>query len=311
MLKNEIEKKKMDTIEVKNIPIEYLKPGKFQTRRDFNPEALKELAESIKSEGLIQPIIVRPIKSDNNVNSEIGEYKSEEKGKQSEYEKHKRYEIVAGERRWRASQLARLETIPCLINDYNDKQIAAITPIENIQRENLNPIEEAFSYQHLIDEFGYTHDEVAIIVGRSRTKITNLLRLLRLDTRVQELLASGDINEGHGKIIAGLPYNLQYELAKKSSKHSWSLRKLDQEVKKLCKDPDKECKTEELSPAKNTSKSDPNILSLEKMISSQLGTEVKLEINSNKRESGWLKIKYFNNDILSGILDRLGIGYDR
>ncbi len=290
----------MDKLELKNIPIEYLKPGKYQTRCDFNHEALEELAESIKSEGLIQPIIVRAIKSGD---SESREYKNEEK------RKYKEYEIVAGERRWRAAQLARLETVPCLINDYNDKQVAAITPIENVQRDDLNPIEEAFAYQHLVEEFKYTHEEVSIVVGKSRTKITNLLRLLRLDARVQELLISGDLNEGHGKIIAGLPYNLQYRFAQKSAEQSWSLKKLDKAVKEQCGEQHKKPDTHTFSSVNGVNKCDPNILSLEREISDQLGAEVKLEINLNKKDSGCLKIKYFNNEILSGILNRLGISY--
>lgn len=215
--------------ELKNIPIEYLKPGKYQTRQVFDQESLQELAESIKSEGLIQPIIVRPISDGDNGKKEF------EKEEKEGHKKYRRYEIVAGERRWRAAQLAKLEMVPCLINHYSDKQVAAITPIENVQRKDLNPIEEAFAYQHLIDEFAYIHEEVAIAVGKSRTKITNLLRLLRLDTRVQELLILGDLNEGHGKIIAGLPYNLQYELAKKSAEQNWSLKSWNKKQKRQIK----------------------------------------------------------------------------
>jgi len=273
----------MTKAELKNIPIEHLKPGRYQTRRIFDREALQELAESIKAEGLIQPIIVRPISNSSN-----------------------KYEIVAGERRWRAAQLANLDMVSCLVSHYSDEQVAAITPIENVQRENLNPVEEALAYQHLIEEFNYIHEEVAIAVGKSRSKITNLLRLLNLDVRVQELLVSGDLTEGHGKVIAGLPYNLQYKISKKSADQKWSSRRLEQEVKRL-----QAGDSPNLFVVNNekNKKNDPDIRALENLISHQLGSEVKIEVDLNKN-SGWLKVRYFNDEILAGILDRLGIKYD-
>lgn len=277
--------------ELKNIPIEYLKPGKYQTRCIFDQESLQELAESIRAEGLIQPIIVRLIDDKND--------KQKEQGRS---EKAKKYEIVAGERRWRAAQLANLDMVPCLVNNYTDEQVAAITPIENVQRENLNPIEEALAYRHLIAEFNYIHEEVAIAVGKSRPKITNLLRLLNLDVRVQKFIISGDLSEGHGKVIVGLPYDLQYKIAKESVDQEWSSRKLEQEVKRLHNSPN--------SVEVNNRKNDPDIRALEKLISNHVGSETKLEIDADKKNSGWLKIRYFNNEILTGILDKLGIKYD-
>lgn len=272
--------------ELKNIPIECLRSGKYQTRRVFAQEALQELAESIKSEGMIQPIVVRPVVGG------IGEY-----------------EIIAGERRWRAAQLAGIDTVPCLVNNYSDEQTAAITPIENIQRENLNPIEEALAYQHLIDEFNYSHEEVAAVVGKSRGKITNLLRLLKLDKQVQEMLISGVLSEGHGKSIAGLSLNLQYEIAKKITENDWSTRKLEQEVRKLNSGSNQDNQSTQV---------DPDVRALERLITEQIGSEVKLEVdtgsaherNEKNKKSGWLKIKYFNEEILAGILDKLGIDYD-
>jgi ParB family transcriptional regulator, chromosome partitioning protein len=268
----------MSKLEIKNIPIECLKSGKYQTRRVFDREALQELAGSIKSEGLIQPIIVRPT-NDNE------------------------YEIVAGERRWRAAQLIGVDMIPCLVSFYTDEQVAAITPIENIQRENLNPIEEALAYRQLTDEFEYTHEEVAIAVSKSRTKITNLLRLLRLDIRIQELLVSGALSEAHGKMIAGLPSNLQYEVAKKSVDQGWSTRRTDQEVKRL------QIVNSSCLVVPGRVSNDPDVRVLEKLMSDQLGSEVKLEADSNQKGGGWLKIRYFNNEILTGILDKLGMNY--
>jgi ParB family transcriptional regulator, chromosome partitioning protein len=267
--------------ELKNIPIELLKQGKYQTRRIFDLQALQELAESIKAEGLIQPIIVRPAW----VNG-----------------KEDGYEIVAGERRWRAAQLIGIDVISCLVSCYTDEQAAAITPIENTQRENLSPIEEALAYQHLIEEFEYSHYEIAAAVGKSRPKITNLLRLLKLDTRVQEMLSSGGLSEAHGKNIAGLDYNLQYGIAKKSVAYGWSTRRVEREIKKL-----QLAKSSNILIKKNVNKGDPDVLALEKLISAQIGSEVKLEIDTDKKGSGWLKIRYFNNEILTGILDKLGI----
>lgn len=259
--------------ELKTIPIECLKPGKYQTRRVFDQEALHELADSIKSEGLIQPIVVRAI-----LNS--------------------KYEIVAGERRWRASQLAGVDMVLCLVNNYSDEQAAAITTIENIQRADLNPIEEAQAYQNLIEEFEYLHEEVAAVVGISREQVTNCLRLLKLDKRVQDLLISEELSRGHGKAIAGLSLNLQYEIAKKCAEEGWSSRRIEQEVKKL------QTQNSVVSPG-----SDPDMRVLERLIGDQIGSTVKFEPDINKK-SGWIKIKYFDNEILAGILDRLGIDYE-
>jgi len=263
--------------ELKTIPIESLKSGKYQTRQIFEKKALQELAESIKAEGIIQPIIVRPT-----TNSE--------------------YEIIAGERRWRAAQILGLEVLSCLVGCYTDEQAAAITPIENVQREDLNPIEEARAYLNLIDDFKYTHEEVATIVGKSREKITNILRLLKLDVRVQELLVLRRISEAYGKILAGLPSYLQYGVAIKCIEHAWSTRKLEQEIKKL--------QLENSNISKAADGKDPNICVLEKLISNQIGSEVRLETDKNKTNCGWLKIRYSNNEILTGILDKLGIAYD-
>src|SRR3989338_8379454 len=151
------------TTVLKNVPVECLTRGHYQPRRQFNELALQELSESIRSQGVIEPIIVRETSAD-------------------------RYEIIAGERRWRASQLAGLTTVPCVIRNYTDAQAAEVTLIENIQREDLNPIEEALALLRLIDDFQYTHDSLAKSLGQSRTKITNTLRLLQLDTRVQQFL---------------------------------------------------------------------------------------------------------------------------
>jgi len=263
----------MSKARLQQLPIELLQRGKYQPRKQFGAEALTELAESIKSSGLIQPIVVRPIND-------------------------KEYEIVAGERRWRAAQKAGLDSVPCLVNDYSDEQTAAVTTIENVNRVDLNPIEEANAYQRLINDFGYLHDEIAAVVGKSRVKITNLLRLLTLDPRVQKMLIEGELSEGHGKVLAGLSPQKQYLLAEQCVQRGWSVRKLD-EVAKRHNQPHTAMQGAE----------DVNIKALENLASEQFGSIVKLEHDEVER-AGWLKIKYYNPDILAGILDKLGIKYE-
>jgi len=174
---------------LQQVAIDLLVRGRYQPRQHFDPEKLQELADSIKSTGgLLQPIVARPLPNG-------------------------QYEIVAGERRWRAAQLAGLLDVSCLVCPYTDEQALQAAIVENISRADLNPIEEAKAYQRLIDEFQYLHEEVAASIGKSRTVITNSLRLLKLDPRVQTLLIEEKLSEGHGKILAGLDSHLQYELA--------------------------------------------------------------------------------------------------
>lgn len=253
--------------ELRQIPIDKLQRGRFQPRRQFDTESLQELADSIKSAGLIQPVVIRPIYDG-------------------------RFEIVAGERRWRAAQLAGLDVIPCLINLYTDEQTAAVTTIENINRVDLNPIEEAEAYQRLIDEFQYLHEEIAAAVGKSRVKITNSLRLLKLETSVKQLLIDGKLSEGHGKVLAGLPSKLQFELAQKTITHGWSVRKIETEAKKM----------QDAGFAINSEK-DPDLERLETSLSEHVGCKVSIDFADSK---GQLKIDFQNIDILEGILRKLG-----
>jgi len=259
----------MDSI-LKNIPVEFLSPGRYQPRRVFNTDALQELAESIRSQGVIEPIIVRETTQDH-------------------------YEIIAGERRWRASQLAGLHSVPCVIRQYSDVQAAEVTLIENIQREDLNPIEEAVALLRLIDEFSYTHDAVAKAVGQSRAKITNTLRLLQLDERVQELLIEKQLTEGHGKILAGLSQDLQFSYAATAIEQMWSVRQLEKIIQQ------EKCVTK-----KTETPMDANIRHLEKITSDHFGAEVVVE-NNPTAHSGWIKLKYQNYDVLAGILEKMGI----
>ncbi len=166
----------MNTLDqtIKAIPIEQLVRGKYQPRRHFDKKALEELAQSIRTNGLIQPIVVRPIAK-------------------------QQYEIIAGERRWRAVQLAGMHNIECVIRDLTDTEAIEASTIENLQREDLNPIEEATAFQRLADDFHYTHEEIAATIGKSRARVSNVIRLLKLDTSVQQLLIDGLLNEGHVK----------------------------------------------------------------------------------------------------------------
>lgn len=261
------------------LPIEQLQRGRFQPRCYFDPQALEDLADSIKKNGLIQPIVVRPFNS-SDLNDQI-------------------YEIIAGERRWRAAQLAGLDKITCLVNHYNDGQAAAVTTVENIQREDLNPIEEAQAIQRLINDFGYRHEEVAAIISSSRTKVTNLLRLLQLDERVKQFLIKGQISEGHGKMLAGLPLSRQITLANSVVKKNWSVRKLEQIIR---------MEGDESSP-NNNKKKNPDITRLERLISEQMNTQVAVE-SEKTMKGGWLKIKFYDDPTLEGILRKIGIKDD-
>jgi ParB family chromosome partitioning protein len=255
------------------LSLDQLVRGKYQPRRYFDTVQLQELAESIKTTGgLLQPIVARPLKD----------------GK---------YEIIAGERRWRAAQLAGLHEVSCLVSSYTDEQALQASIIENINRADLNPIEEAGAYQRLIDEFQYLHDEVAAAVGKSRTTITNSLRLLKLDARVQELLVTGQISEGHGKILAGVAIAQQFDLAERSIQKGWSVRKIESEAKKLLQ------RTDADGPY-----SDPNIKHLEVALSDYVGNRVA--IDCEERGGGYVKIRFNNIDELEGHFERLGFKYE-
>ena len=257
---------------LQQIPIEYLCPGKYQPRQDFAPEKLQELVDSIKSAGLIQPIIVRPIAEN-------------------------RYEIVAGERRWRAAQLAGLSVVNCLVCNYNDEQALQAAIIENINRTDLNPIEEASAYQRLIDEFHYLHEEIAASVGKSRAAVTNSLRLLKLAPTVQQLLVSGALTEGHGKILASLSIEHQIELAQACVKKGWNVRKMELEAKRL------QCVTPDISPY-----SDVNLQKIEVALSEYMGNRVHFECEA--QGGGYVRIRFNNVDELEGHFQRFGFKFE-
>jgi ParB family chromosome partitioning protein len=258
---------------LQQLSLDQLVRGKYQPRRNFDPVQLQELADSIKTTGgLLQPIIVRPIANN-------------------------KYEIVAGERRWRAAQLVALPEIACLVSQYTDEQALQAALIENISRADLNPIEEAQAYQRLVDEFQYLHEEIAAAVGKSRTAITNALRLLKLDARVQEFITTLQLSEGHGKILAGVATQHQFPLAERAIQKGWSVRKMEQEAKKL------HHPEETQSPF-----SDANIKHLEIALSDHIGNPVQLDCE--ERGGGFMKIRFNNVDELEGHFQRLGFKYE-
>lgn len=256
-----------------HISIDLLVRGKYQPRQYFDPEKLKELADSIKSTGgLLQPIVVRPSNG--------------------------KYEIVAGERRWRAAQLAMLSEVSCLVFEYTDEQALQAAIVENISRADLNPIEEAQAYQRLIDDFHYLHEEVAASVGKSRTVITNSLRLLKLDARVQQYLILGQISEGHGKILASLEPQQQIELADRCVQRGWNVRKMEAEAKKL-----------QLAANPNIGRfDDVNLKRLEIALADHIGNRV--QIDCEERGGGYVRIRFNNVDELEGHFCRMGFEYD-
>ncbi|KOO58777.1 chromosome partitioning protein ParB [Rheinheimera sp. KL1] len=258
--------------ELQKLPIEWLKPGKYQPRKDMSQDALDDLASSIRSQGVIQPIVVRQI------------------GEQS-------YEIIAGERRWRASQLAQLDVIPCIIKDVPDEAAVAIALIENIQREDLNAMEEAIALQRLLSEFELTHQQVADAVGKSRASVTNLLRLNQLNDDVKLLLEHGDIEMGHARALLALDSFQQSDTARIVAAKQMTVRDTENLVRRLL----------EPAPEATPKVKDPDVSSLEQRLSERFAAPV--EINYNKKGKGNLVISYSSLDELEGILNKLQSEY--
>ena len=254
--------------ELKQIPVELLKRGKYQPRRDMDPEALEELAESIRQQGIMQPIIVRPIEN------EI-------------------FEIIAGERRWRAAQLANLDRVPTIVRDVADDAAVAMALIENIQRENLNSMEEAIALQRLQDEFELTQAEVAEAVGKSRSTVTNLLRLIHLTDEVKLMLEHGDLEMGHGRAMLSLIPEQQIIVAQQVETKGLSVRQTEALVRKLQNE-----KT--ALQTKPTTKPDADVTRLQEDLAERIGAVVK--IDHSVKGKGKLVIKYNSLDELDGIL---------
>jgi ParB family chromosome partitioning protein len=263
--------------ELRQIPLDQMQRGKYQPRRDMKEEALKELAESIKKQGVVQPIVVRP----------LGEHsKGEAPGRGA------RYEIIAGERRWRAAQMAGLETVPAVVRDVPDRTAIAMALIENIQRADLNPLEEAEAMQRLIAEFSVTHQEAAEAVGRSRAAVTNLLRLLELSREVQDLVRKGDLEMGHARALLALKGPAQTAAARQVVDRHLTVR----DTERLVRDKLKEAGETRAPSAKKT---DPDVGRLERSLGEKLGAKVAIE---SKGKGGKLVIHYSSLDELDGIL---------
>lgn len=263
--------------ELARLPIDLLQRGKYQPRIDMHQDTLQDLADSIKAQGVIQPIVVRPLEK-----TVAGQ--------------PLRYEIIAGERRWRAAQLAGLHEIPAVIRQVPDEAAVAIALIENIQRENLNPLEEARALDRLIKEFDMTHQSAAEAVGRSRAAVSNLLRLLDLPDEVKSLVEKGELEMGHARALLGLSNpRRQVEIGRLVAGKKLSVRETEALVRRLEK--------EQAEPAAVATKADPNIKRLETDLAEKLGAKVQLQHSA--KGSGKLVIAYHDLDQLDGILAHL------
>ncbi len=264
----------VDTDELRTLDVTLIQPGKYQPRQSMDDERLQELAASIKAQGLIQPIIVRGIGSG-------------------------RFEIIAGERRWRASQLAGLKQIQALVRDAGDQSVIAMALIENIQREELSPLEEAAALQRLITEFKLTHEKVAEAIGRSRAAVSNLLRLQELPAQIKKLLADGDLEMGHARALAALDPKVAIGLALKAVEHGWTVRELEAAARGVQNPSSKPVS----KTAKNTAAQDPDIATLERELAEKLAAKVTIRHGSGGK--GQLVIVYHSVDELEGILERI------
>ena len=254
--------------ELQKLAIEFLQPGKYQPRKDMSQQALEDLALSIRAQGVIQPIVVRKVASD-------------------------KYEIIAGERRWRAAQLAQLDQVPCIIRDVPDEAAVAIALIENIQREDLNAMEEAVALDRLLTEFELTHQQVADAVGKSRTSITNLLRLNLLNADVKVLLEHGDIDMGHARALLALEDELQSEAARQVAAKQLTVRETESLVRRLQQPPVE----------KQNARKDPDVAALEQRLSEHLAAPV--QIDYNRKGKGKMVIAYSSLDELEQILNKI------
>ncbi|MCQ4230351.1 ParB/RepB/Spo0J family partition protein [Pseudomonas stutzeri] len=257
---------KVDTRELQHLPLDLIQRGKYQPRRDMDPQALEELAQSIKNHGVMQPIVVRPISGG-------------------------RFEIIAGERRWRASQQAGLESVPALVREVPDEAAIAMALIENIQREDLNPIEEAVALQRLQQEFQLTQQQVADAVGKSRVSVSNLLRLIALPEEIKTLLSHGDLEMGHARALLGLPADQQVEGARHVVARGLTVRQTEALVRQWLSSKEK---------PKAEVKVDPDISRLEQRLAERLGSPV--QIKHGQKGKGQLVIRYSSLDELQGVL---------
>lgn len=260
------EKLEIDKSGILEVDINYIAPNENQPRKNFDEEKLNALSQSIKENGLIQPILV----------TKNGEY----------------YTIIAGERRWRAAKLAGLKKIPVIEKKLSDIEVMEISLIENLQREDLNPIEEAMAYKRLVDDFQLTQEEIAKRVGKSRPAVANSMRLLNLDTRVVNYVVDGTLSEGHGRILVSIENkDLQYEMAKKIIDESLNVRQTEKLVKKL---------NDKKTITKEKQKKDIYIKEIEEKLKNVLGTKVSI---NKSRKKGKIEIEYYSEDDFQRILD--------
>lgn len=260
-----VEKQQSDVL---YLPIEFLQRGRYQPRKDIDPEKLKELSDSIAAQGIIQPIVVRGLVDE-------------------------KYEIIAGERRWRAAQLAGLAEVPVIVRDIDDRSVMAVALIENIQREDLNALEEAEALHRLLDEFELTHQQIAESIGRSRATVSNLLRLLDLAPEVKTLLSKGILEMGHARALLGLDESKQIEIANKAVKQSLSVRAVEKLVREINNE----------KPVSANKKIDPDTLRLQRELSERTGA--KVEINHQSNGKGKLVINYSSLEELEGIIGKI------
>jgi ParB family chromosome partitioning protein len=257
--------------ELQALRVDRIQPGRYQPRQAMDPERLQELAASIRAQGLIQPIVVRRVGGE-------------------------RFEIIAGERRWRAAQLAGLAEVPALVRDVGDQAVVAMALIENIQREELTPLEEAQALKRLIGEFSYTHQQTADAIGRSRAAVSNLLRLLDLPDEIKALLEKHELEMGHARALLTLDAPLALALARKAAAHGWSVRELEDAARQAQTAPHGKGK-------KAAAKKDPNIETLERELAEKLAAKVSIQHGRGSR--GRLVIAYHSVDELDGILERI------
>ena len=256
--------------ELHHLPLDVIRPGRYQPRSVFDEEKLAELADSIRAQGVVQPVVVRPVGDDE-------------------------YELIAGERRWRAAQIAGIDDIPAVVRDVPDEVSVAMALIENIQREDLNPLEEASALRRLIDDFQMTHQEAADAVGRSRAAVSNLLRLLELMQEVKDMIDMRLIEMGHARALLSLDDDLQVQAAREVVRKRLSVRDTENLARRL----------QQSKKKKGSRRVDPDILSLQNRLGETLGARVRIQHQASGK--GKLVISYSNSDEFEGILDRLDL----
>ena len=267
--------------QVQRIPIAQIHPCSFQPRKDFDPTALNELADSIRTQGVIQPLVVRP--------------------------RNGAYELIAGERRWRAAQIAGLDEIPALVREADDRKVLELALIDNLQRENLNPIEEALGYKRLVNEFSLTQEEAAARVGKNRATVANLLRLLQLHPDVQGYVRTGRLSFGHARAILSLPQaDSQKQMAEEVIREGWNVRETEDLIARR-NQPASAPNENSRTLSKPSFIADPHISSLQNKLQERFGTKVLLRYRKGK---GAVEIRFFNDEDLERVLGIFGVNID-